>query len=74
MSGSDSSLPSVMVLYAGTFLVTLFLIIYWLIMLAQKNPEKKASLQARLKEQKTATRPRQSYTHAPMSIHLKNRR
>jgi hypothetical protein len=60
MSGSDSSLPSVMVLYAGTFLITLFLIIYWLIMLAQKNLEKRAAMQAKLlKEHKMPMKPQQ---------------
>ena len=60
MSGSDSSLPSVMVLYVVTFLITLFLIIYWLIMAAQKNLEKRAAAKAKLlKEHKTLMRPQQ---------------
>ena len=60
MSGSDSSLPSVMVLYVVTFLITMFLIIYWLIMLAQKNVAKRAALKAKmLNEHKTAMRPQQ---------------
>jgi predicted ferric reductase len=52
MSGSDSSLPSVMVLYVVTFLITMFLIVYWLIMAAQKKLEKQASLKARLEKAK----------------------
>ena len=65
MSGSDSSLPSVMLLYIVTFLITLFLIIYWLITLAQKNMEKKAALKAkaRLNEKKPAGRPQPLSTH-----------
>jgi predicted ferric reductase len=60
LSGSDSSLPSVMVLYVGTFLITLFMIIYWLIMAAQKKLEKQAALKARLqKKQKPPMRPQQ---------------
>ncbi len=60
MSGSDSSLPSVMVLYVVTFLITMFLIVYWLIMAAQKKLEKQAALKARLeKEKKTPMRPQQ---------------
>ena len=43
MSGSDSSLPSVMVLYVVTFLITMFLIIYWLVTVVQKNIEKRAA-------------------------------
>jgi predicted ferric reductase len=75
-SGSDSSLASVMVLYVGTFLVTLFLIIYWLVVLAKKNQEKRAAaIHARLKEQKTITaRSQPVYSHEPMSMRLKNRR
>ncbi|MDD5369066.1 MAG: ferric reductase-like transmembrane domain-containing protein [Anaerolineaceae bacterium] len=37
-SGTDSSLISVQYLYAGTFLATVFLMVYWLIFLAQKHP------------------------------------
>ena len=61
MSGSDSSLPSVMVLYVVTFLITMFLIVYWLIMAAQKKLEKQAALKARLekKEPKPSMRPQQ---------------
>jgi predicted ferric reductase len=60
MSGSDSSLPSVMVLYVVTFLITMFLIVYWLIMAAQKKLEKQAALKARLeKEKKPSMKPQQ---------------
>ena len=60
MSGSDLSLPSVMVLYVVTFLITMFLIVYWLIMAAQKKLEKQAALKARLeKDKKTPMRPQQ---------------
>jgi predicted ferric reductase len=69
MSGSDSSLPSVMVLYAVTFLITLFMIIYWLVMAAQKKLEKQAALKARLAAQNKPERQQQGYTraHAPTS-------
>ncbi len=61
MSGSDSSLPSVMVLYVVTFLITMFLIVYWLVMAAQKKLEKQAALKARLekKEPKPSIQPQQ---------------
>jgi predicted ferric reductase len=55
MSGSDSSLPSVMVLYVVTFLITMFLIVYWLIMAAQKKLEKQAALKARLEKKAPKT-------------------
>lgn len=76
MSGSDSSLPSVMVLYAVTFLITLFLIIYWLIMLAQKNLEKRAALQAKLlSEHKMAMKPQQLSTRTHVTPYVpKNKR
>ena len=54
MSGSDSSLPSVMVLYVVTFLITMFLIVYWLVMAAQKKLDKQAALKARLLKEKQA--------------------
>ncbi len=44
MSGSDSSLTSVLLLYAGTFLVTVFLMTYWIYYSAQKNRQKKLAL------------------------------
>ena len=37
MSGTDSSLPAVVILYAGTFFATVFLLCYWLITLLQKK-------------------------------------
>lgn len=39
-AGTDSSLISVMLLYAGTFLVVVFLLTYWLVMLAVKRKPK----------------------------------
>ncbi len=44
MSGSDSSLTSVLLLYAGTFLVTVFLMTYWIFYSIQKNRQKKLAL------------------------------
>jgi predicted ferric reductase len=38
-AGTDSSLPATMLLYAGTFLVIVFLTVYWLVM---RRPEKVA--------------------------------
>jgi predicted ferric reductase len=49
-SGTDSPLISVQLLYAGTFLVTVFLMVYWFIFLANKNRNGKPSVDA----QKTA--------------------
>ena len=77
MSGTDSSLPSVMLLYIVTFLITLFLIIYWLIMAAQKKLEKQAALQAKLlKEHKVPMRPQQltTSTHVTPPYVPKNKR
>jgi len=37
-AGTDSSLPVTMILYAGTFLVIVFLTVHWLFM---RRPEKK---------------------------------
>jgi len=76
MSGSDSSLPSVMVLYVVTFMVTLFMIIYWLIMLAQKNLEKRAATKGRLlNAHKTAMRPVQLSTRPHVTPYVpKNKR
>ena len=41
MSGSDSSLTSVLLLYAGTFLAFIFLMLYWTYISIQKNRQKK---------------------------------
>jgi predicted ferric reductase len=40
-AGTDSVLPIASLLYKGTFLITLFLIVYWLIMLYFKKQEEK---------------------------------
>ncbi|HEX9017608.1 MAG TPA: hypothetical protein VF806_00370 [Anaerolineaceae bacterium] len=48
LSGTDASLFFVQAMYAGTFLVTVFLMAYWLIMLGQKN-------RARQSEQRAST-------------------
>lgn len=38
-SGTDSSLPSAQIMYAGTFLVVIFLFVYWLVMrMANRHP------------------------------------
>lgn len=42
MAGTDASLFFVQILYAGTLLVTVFLMAYWLITLAFKNRTRKA--------------------------------
>jgi hypothetical protein len=42
LSGTDSSLTSVLFLYAGTFLTTVFLMTYWIFLSVQKNREKTA--------------------------------
>ena len=44
MSGSDSSLTSVLLLYVITFLVTIFLMVYWIYLAVQKNRQKKQAL------------------------------
>jgi predicted ferric reductase len=31
VSGTDSALPAVQIMYAGTFLVVVFLTVYWLV-------------------------------------------
>jgi len=41
-SGTDSSLTSVLLLYAGTFLTTVFLMAYWIFFSVQKNRQKAA--------------------------------
>jgi len=41
-SGTDSSLTSVLLLYAGTFLTTVFLMVYWVFLSMQKNRQKAA--------------------------------
>ena len=41
-SGTDSSLTSVLLLYAGTFLTTVFLMAYWIFLSVQKNRQKAA--------------------------------
>jgi len=43
-AGTDSSLPITMLLYAGTFLVVVFLTVYWLVM---RRPEKKVEVPLR---------------------------
>ncbi len=47
-AGTDTSLPSVMLLYAGSFLVVVFLSGYWIIMSAQKNRMKKVLVPAKV--------------------------
>ena len=42
MSGTDSSLTSVLLLYAGTFLAFIFFMLYWTVTAVQKNRQKKA--------------------------------
>lgn len=39
-SGTDSSLPAAQIMYAGTFLITVFLLSYWLILLRPKKGAK----------------------------------
>jgi predicted ferric reductase len=42
-AGTDSSLPVTMFLYAGTFLVIVFLTVYWLFIRSFDNDEKPAA-------------------------------
>jgi methionine sulfoxide reductase heme-binding subunit len=42
MSGTDSSLPAMETMYVGTFLSTIFLLVYWLIVVLQKKIGSKA--------------------------------
>jgi predicted ferric reductase len=41
LAGTDSSLPMVLALYAGTFLVVIFLTAYWIFLVIQKGRAKK---------------------------------
>jgi sulfoxide reductase heme-binding subunit YedZ len=43
LSGTDSSLPAAILMYAGTFLVIVFLMIYWLVVLVMKRSSADAS-------------------------------
>jgi predicted ferric reductase len=54
LSGTDSTLLSVQVLYTSTFLVTLFLMIYWLVTVAQKNRKKNAAVKISTSAQRSA--------------------
>jgi predicted ferric reductase len=47
-AGTDTPLPAVMLLYAGSFLVVVFLMGYWIIMAAQKNSAKKVLVLAKV--------------------------
>jgi predicted ferric reductase len=42
MAGTDSSLVATQIMYAGTFLVIVFLTVYWLVMLVKSSSEKAA--------------------------------
>lgn len=42
LAGTDSALPSVLALYAGSFLVVVFLTSYWLFLARQKQAKKTA--------------------------------
>lgn len=44
-AGTDSSLISVLGLYAGTFLVVVFLSAYWIFLVVQKNHQKRVTVQ-----------------------------
>jgi predicted ferric reductase len=55
-AGTDSVLAPASLLYKGTFLITLFLIIYWLVMLLMNKKEDK---ELKLKKAKQAIRARQ---------------
>jgi methionine sulfoxide reductase heme-binding subunit len=46
MSGTDSSLPAMQIMYLGTFLSTIFLLAYWLIAMLQKKFAKSAGAQS----------------------------
>jgi predicted ferric reductase len=55
-AGTDSALPVAALLYKGTFLVTLFLIVHWLVMLELRKREEQ---QVKLEKAKQALRRRQ---------------
>jgi methionine sulfoxide reductase heme-binding subunit len=47
-AGTDTPLPAVMLMYAGSFLVVVFLMGYWIIMSAQKNKAKSVPVPAKI--------------------------
>jgi predicted ferric reductase len=49
-AGTDSVLPIANLLYKGTFLITLFLIVYWIILLYYRKQEEKEFKMRQLKE------------------------
>ena len=52
LAGTDSSLPSVMVLYAGTFLATVFLMFYWVFEMMRKRAAKGGGVRIENREQR----------------------
>lgn len=62
-AGTDSVLPIANLLYKGTFLVTLFLVVYWLVLLyMRKKDEEKQRLQLLKEKMRTKTKARSSAT------------
>lgn len=62
-AGTDSVLPIANLLYKGTFLVTLFLVVYWLVLLyMRKKDEEKQKLQLLKEKMGTKTKARSSAT------------
>jgi predicted ferric reductase len=59
MSGTDSSLTSVIVLYAGTFLATVFLLAYWVMTVIQKRAQKVSKPILGVTQTPVRTQPRQ---------------
>lgn len=47
-AGTDTPLPTVMLLYAGSFLVVVFLMGYWIFMAVQKNSAKRVPVPAKI--------------------------
>jgi predicted ferric reductase len=49
-AGTDSALPIASLLYKGTFLITLFLAVYWIVMLLARRAEEKRSQEQNLRK------------------------
>lgn len=62
-AGTDSVLPIANLLYKGTFLVTLFLVMYWVVLLYfKKQEEEEARLQLLREKQRNSRRARSTST------------
>ncbi len=61
-AGTDSVLPIANLLYKGTFLITLFLVVYWVVLLYYKKQEEKELRLKLLKEKQRNSRRARSTT------------